>query len=133
MKLILTISLLLLTACSGFERTGYIDPEFIPYVELFEEYKGNSIGNMDIVFEIHKRPKVGVCHYAVEMRTIGIDPTYWKSASPARKENLIFHELGHCDLNLNHTEEYGIMFFSLLGTDFYKEYREDLIEDLFGR
>jgi hypothetical protein len=133
MKIIILLSLLLLTACSGFERTGYIDPEFILYVESFERYKGSEIRNMDIVFKDQEPPRVGICKYRGASRIIEIDPGYWERTSDYTKENLIFHELGHCDLGLGHTPMYGIMYDSILHPDFYEALRVVLIEMLFER
>jgi len=37
-------------------------------------------------------------------REILISKEVWKGLSPDQKEELVFHELGHCELNLGHID-----------------------------
>jgi hypothetical protein len=61
----------------------------------------STIG-VPIGFHKLKRPMVGVCHYDSESRSVEVDPSYWDGISEFQREALIFHELGHCVLNLEH-------------------------------
>lgn len=36
---------------------------------------------------------------------VTIDKTFWERSSSLRKELIVFHELGHCYLNLNHSDD----------------------------
>ena len=82
-----------------------IDSEFLPYIHKYESLKGSSIrDNIRFAFE-HHRYLAGRC--IVTLQTIGIrwiliDLSFWHNSSPSERESVIFHELGHCDLNREH-------------------------------
>lgn len=49
------------------------------------------------------RSTVGLCaHDSTNPNQIIIDANYWKRASKMRRELIVFHELGHCLLGLDH-------------------------------
>lgn len=87
---------------------------------------------------------LGVC-YGFRMptwiRSIKIDVDFWKEASYYEKEATVFHELGHCVLDLNHTNEMqgeyifvrpkSLMYPYSFGL--YKDFREEYINELFSR
>lgn len=45
----------------------------------------------------------------VETGFISINKEWWVDVDEEEREALIFHELGHCELGLGHTEKPGIM------------------------
>lgn len=105
--------LILLSGCMSIKRLDPrtyrgIDPEFIEYVEEFEDYYGKSIGDVSMGFADLKDPSVGVCvRWISGHREIKIDREYWTrlDVSKTDKIGLMFHELGHCVLNRDHTDE----------------------------
>ena len=142
---ILTITLLI-TACGtelddrDFETT---DPEFILYLESFAELYGKELTDEDVVigFVDQDVGYGGKCYY--EKRQIEIDKKMWDSFPEFRKEALIFHELGHCILNIRDHDNSiieldgkevpnSLMNENILGAEYYfnKEY---YINELFNR
>ena len=86
-----------------------INEEFIPYVQRFmsvsngavteEEFKG-----MDVQFGDLPGYAVGMCYITPFFRKVLIDRTWWrKNTSQMEREELIFHEFGHCVLFRPHT------------------------------
>jgi hypothetical protein len=48
---------------------------------------------------------IGLCTSSAISATISIDPEYWETANDEQRKQLMFHELGHCFLDLDHVEE----------------------------
>jgi hypothetical protein len=93
-----------------------IDPEFASYVARFERYYGRPIGDIPIYFaKMESNKSAGECWiwwggYRT-YREIRIDRRWWNQMGDTfQREILIFHELGHCELNRPHTEEMRNMF-----------------------
>lgn len=81
------------------------NPEFIPYIQMFEKLYGRKIGDIPIGFENIMRPTIGQCtRWTSGYKQIRIDPSYWQTASEPARIGLIFHELGHCELNRDHLD-----------------------------
>ena len=90
-----------------------IAPEFIPYVQRYEEVKGAPIADhivmmfaegllLDRLTEL----TAGLCNLI--HRVILIHPDDWAKLSEFHKEMIIAHELGHCDLNrITHVVTFG--------------------------
>lgn len=119
---ILLIFGLFFSGCGTFYKAKgiyNISPEFGAYTNAYKEYKKIYLGTdkinyaIDIEFAHLEYPTVGQCQrYSniLKPRTIIIDYTYWFKSSDDIRLRLIFHELGHCDLNCHHQEtEAGIM------------------------
>jgi hypothetical protein len=115
MKKLLFLSMLLLTACGnqqGFQTakdprdvTG-IDPKFQGYVDMYVGVKGSPLNyDIPIGFAPQNGNVIGMCtRWSNGYRQIEVDPTYWNDPTTTENERiaLIFHELGHCDLNRDH-------------------------------
>ncbi len=111
----LIILSLLLSACAK-EKVTNINPEFSVYVARFEQM-GSVVGvNVDvksvtITFDdsLSGTNTLGVCRYGGDsvVPQITINPQFWKSSSVSNsaREQLMFHELGHCVLNRPHRTE----------------------------
>ena len=114
-NLILSFSLFL-TACGGFEAIGpvTIAPEFMPYflqyrIDKFNYTGSQSIRRINIIFS-KLEDYSAVCLFKNKgEETIEVDPEVWFKSTDTFKTILIYHELGHCDLNLEHTTENFIM------------------------
>jgi hypothetical protein len=81
-----------------------VNEEFLPYVDNYVAYKGSAISyDIPIQFSNLEHPKIGVCTiWTTGERQIQIDREAWTSLSDSERIGLIFHELGHCDLNRGH-------------------------------
>lgn len=110
LKFISPILFLLSFGCGPGFKTEFIfiDPAFEPYAQLFEELAGRPV-NVSLVFKSNLgQNRVGLC-----WRTNGqgdrieIDPDYWANISEPGREQLIMHELGHCELGLGHDDRLG--------------------------
>ncbi len=90
-----------------------IDPELRSYFESFEQAAQDrgiqlstafleidaSIGNID------EEDVIGECWYGSHgPNEIRIDREFWSNASTLDREFVVFHELGHCYLDRDHTE-----------------------------
>jgi hypothetical protein len=60
-----------------------------------------------IVIKYKKLPSgiIGLCTSSAVSATISIDPEYWEMANENFKKQLMYHELGHCFLDLDHVED----------------------------
>ena len=86
------------------KTTFSINPDFQPYVNKFEEQIGELV-EIDIEYNTLEEPVVGRCiKWTDGYRNIEIDPTYWPKHNNTQKEELLFHELGHCILDRDHDE-----------------------------
>lgn len=118
-RLLLSLSLLVTVACGKFQTPGpaYIDPNLLPYVMDYQVNKKLYIGvstirKIDIVFgSLSQNGWDGVCYYRGPYRKIVMDAGYWYDSSTTEDDRLVLmhHELGHCDLNLDHTDDQTIM------------------------
>jgi len=112
-KLILVA--LLLTGCAKVKdpRTIHgIAPEIQPYVDLYLQAKCMYTHNCFMYYDIpiqfadfSNKSDIGICTWwSSGYRQITIDRVYWDNpyVTEDLKISLIFHELGHCDLNRQH-------------------------------
>lgn len=130
----LMILMLLLSAC-GKKIEGVIDPTFTSYVQDFEMKIGVEVNGVSIRFKPQTYPVLGVCKSGGEIAEVEIDPTQWEKMNDIGREQLIYHELGHCALGRPHdgrktklnnvTVEGNIMYPYFFGEDWnYIRYRE---------
>lgn len=107
---IVIASLMFVSACSKDKdprSTSVQDQAFSHYVRLFESIYGKSTSRVSMGFSKLEFPTVGRCKkWSNGYREIEIDPDYWNSpyTTQEAKIGLIFHELGHCELNRYHDE-----------------------------
>ena len=115
--------------------------EFDSYKSLFQEehlnYRGykTNLGNININFYDTTDDIVGKCIKYNFHKEILIDFKYWNEHKDdlAQREILIFHELGHCVLNLTHQEGgYSIMGMNIPFSLFYTNNRETFLFNLFN-
>jgi hypothetical protein len=112
----LFVLLLLLTGCSSFEgvKPPYIDLAIVPYLDSYKAdklvYTGSSfIRRIDISFDTMAMFE-GLCTiYSDGTRKITISPYDWFSGDDASRIITLYHEMGHCDLDLEHTTDDSIM------------------------
>jgi len=78
------------------------DPIFREFVESFSiDYKVNV--TVPVVLRSIDSQYAGVCiKYSNGYKEVQINNLYWNNLSIEQKEQLIYHELGHCVLNRGH-------------------------------
>lgn len=115
---LIILALFTLTGCGqGFEtqNNGTVDATLKPYLDTFLKY-ANQNGrafetlNLDMTFSESMPPSnnggsvIGYCQRSSGYKRVVIKISYWNSASVSDREQLVFHELGHCLLNLDHND-----------------------------
>ena len=137
-KMSLVGFMLFLLLISSPSNTSYQDPELQPFVEEFIK-----IGKLFKVKDIESKTKqlsirfgsisdreLANCRYFYQQVTV--NSKFWHKLSIENKEELIFHELGHCILKKTNHSDTGIMKAAGLHHPlFYKENYEYLINSLF--
>ena len=81
-----------------------VDEELLVYAQRFEEEIGVSTSGISIFFEELEGDTVGLCTISSLKREIRVDPTFWAEIEDHVKEELLYHELGHCAMYLDHDE-----------------------------
>lgn len=81
------------------------DAEFTPYVQEFEKYYNDKVKTPIIFGDKFEKSVIGVCiEYNKHIKIIKINPRFWNQADTYEREALVFHELGHCELNKDHND-----------------------------
>lgn len=97
-------------ACEG-DNAYEVELEFQEYVDRFIEEaakRGKTIDFTDSGLSIQFRDAVskesgGVCYLG--QHRIEIEKFFWDDANDLQREGLIFHELGHCELDRRHRND----------------------------
>lgn len=80
-----------------------VDPLLAPYMIKFENDVGVNTSGITAQFAALTAPTVGQCvQYSNGDKVIQIDPIYWATAVLSTREQILYHELGHCAMNLQH-------------------------------
>lgn len=133
-KAILALALVLTLSACG--RKGQVDPAFNAYVRDFEVKIGVGVNNVDISFRKLNAPTIGVCYSGGQFNQINIDPDFWATMNESGREQLMYHELGHCVLGLGHNDELStldnmVVEGSIMNkywfghTEYYEKYKEN--------
>lgn len=132
------LALLLLASCSTYRMN--IHPETANYVQKFNHYlkktQGKEIQNLEVHFSDKLSYRtLAVCVRNLTTPTIFINTYYWKMPGYLQdpdKEEILFHEMGHCVLNRSHKDsEESIMFPYHLGRTKYQINYSRYIQELF--
>lgn len=122
------------------KKHNNVDPVFKPYIAEFESYYNVNIMEMPINFANLENRKVGVCYaWSSGHREIEIDRGQWENElTEDQKSVLIFHELGHCELNRDHRDDLredgcpeSIMNWILTKDYCIKRYKKEYFEEIF--
>lgn len=132
-----------------------IDPTFQPYVDRFievakEQGKDIQINNLIVSFDkkVIEAKALGICTTGNGITpTITINPEAWKywddNNMESSKEQVMFHELGHCVLNREHNEvtvktldtnsniQVSIMFPYFMDSKYYEGNYNHYVNELF--
>lgn len=98
------------------------------YLNNFERVYGHTI-KIEISFNYLPHNYNAYCF--VENGVIVINPEKWDRFDKYQQEEIIFHELGHCVLGKQHVLTQSIMNRQPLPSEFYRDNRTKLIEELF--
>ena len=110
--MLVVILVIALVACAVETQTQEIgtfyrkvDYELEPYVAKFETEWGKQI-SFKVTMEITPHPSVGHCQIFIDgSKIVRVHPDYFRnSLNDLQKEQLVFHELGHCALGRFHTD-----------------------------
>lgn len=102
MKNLSLIMLFVLSACG---KEPYVDPELYQYAKTFEQEIGYSTENITMIFTNLDMPTIGRCTVEVsENNLVEIDKNFWAMSDFDEREQLMYHELGHCAMYLEHDD-----------------------------
>jgi len=102
---------------------------------------GVVVGVFDIFIQfgvLEKQYVIGTCYKGGGIvPTIVIEEDYWDNSTDLIREQLLFHELGHCVLDLDHNNTLNngvpisLMHESVINEYWYKLYHDDYLNELF--
>lgn len=117
-----------------------VDDDLAPYASRFEDDIGRSTAGISMGFGDLSGNVVGQCTIQGPNKTILILKSFWDASDDYQREQLMYHELGHCALGLGHVSDLrqddncpiSIMYPNVLGAC-YKTHQADYILDLRSR
>lgn len=149
---ILTVCFVMLSflGCGNKNDDVKTDAELVPYFEIFAQEGADRGIDVDydeariegLLQNIPRADVLGQCFRNTQRpRKVVIDIQTWNESDSARREFLIFHELGHCFLDRDHYDAQfpdgscrSIMHSTLQTCDFEltDDNRVDYLDELFG-
>jgi len=134
--------LLLFSACGQrLELNGF--DEYVKGFEVESSSRGNKVTVTNLIIEFTTKLNqytYGVCLLrSNDTPRIQINKNVWFYLSDATREELMFHELGHCVLFRKHEESVNngaaisIMYPYILNDIFYSNNRSYYLDELFSR
>lgn len=107
MQYVCLIVLILLSACGKAQVStdggAIVDSELAPYFDRFDSDIGANTSGINAYMAPQTYPTIAQCIlYSNGRRDIQVDPTIWNNADDSAREQILFHELGHCALFLDH-------------------------------
>jgi hypothetical protein len=149
MKLVRVLAILSLTACANEGKIKYYQTDEIRFIAEKFESEIKHIDNIVITIVNSIEPSkankefyaIGQCQISNEHApTIILLKEYWEEANYNEKESLLYHELGHCVLMLDHDASknedgrpLSIMYPSQLFEYWYDSYRQEYIQDFIDK
>ena len=126
--------------CTGEKIAGRLHPTLSFYVDRFtadaRQYGKPCYYTFTIGFITERPPDigdaaVGYCRRGFEVRVV---KSFWDSASATERNVLIYHELGHCALGLDHVDDKpDIMNSYLLDESIADKKWDSLVKTMFER
>lgn len=110
MRCLLLLVIMALCSCQAPDPRSIhsVDPTFTPYVDKYLSLKGRKLDyDIAVGFANMMPARNGLCRSwkGTPYREVFIDRSYWQNqASESEKVQLVFHELGHCDLDRSHKD-----------------------------
>ena len=108
-------------------------PEFEPYVASFEAAYGRPLPAIVYLFE-DLEPNAAQCAISGPARIISVDENRWATLCDAQKKAVIWHELGHCVLHRDHTNDgdpISYMNAALRSCEYFEANEEELDSEMF--
>jgi hypothetical protein len=96
----------LLNACG--KIAPQVDADLKPYIQKFEQEIDHPASYISAKFANLESPVLGRCTFSYPP-LIEIDPETWQNLSEYGREQLMYHELGHCALGLKHDDTTTMM------------------------
>lgn len=134
------VVILTLFLCSCGKAPVTVDQSLLPYFKGYEVDVGISSDGVSGKLGTLDNPAVGQCQVeqAGSIKTITIDTAYWANATDDERREVVYHELSHCTMNLQHINTYdsnncptSIMFASVFGsTKCFKMHRQHYYQEL---
>lgn len=103
-----------MTACQSEKEENYIAEEVQIYFDRFQAEAASREAAIDweaydldaFITNIEETGVLGQCRtYSDGSKELVVDDQFWVNASDIEKEKVVFHELGHCALGLEHNDE----------------------------
>ena len=105
----------MIVSCANKEDGVRMDEKLVPYFEIFEEEAAirgvifdNEVEQIEGYLQnIADTGVIGACRRNDGEginRSVFFDRPYWETATNLEKEYVVFHELGHCFLKLDHDD-----------------------------
>jgi hypothetical protein len=151
---LLFLSLFLVSCASPLsQQPSDQDPELVLYLNQFEDmtglgFTGRTIFSTRAFLQGYGADVIALCvKYTSGEQEIYLDEEFWEQGAETWKQEVLFHELGHCVLNRDHddtlikvTEQKAvyvipktIMFPYAFGGDFYIKFFDYYTEELAGK
>lgn len=140
-KLVLFLALI---SCGTLKPDSWIHPDLAEYYSRFLDEankRGVRVYSGPIIIKFVGELEgtvIGRCDSYLHKREVLIESSFWNTSNEYDREILVFHELGHCLLDQDHrdhrigTRHASIMNPTQIWWIFYKEYREEYLDELFG-
>lgn len=136
--------LLALVATGCGTKTYHVDPQIQPYIDRFVK-TSNEVGAPVVVDNLvasigttAKTDYAGQCVIGNGTPTMTLNSIYWPTFDDALREELVFHELGHCVLNRLHNNDVdargipvSIMYGQMQVEGIYSDHRADWFVEMF--
>jgi hypothetical protein len=155
MKTIISLAVLATLSLASFQNCAetyttlpmvVVAPQLMPFVRQFEiEFNTVNKSNVYLVTSIVGGPPanpaghtVGFCSFLGSELVIQIDKDYFDSCDETMKEQLLYHELAHCNFRMPHDTRrddetkrpLSVMFPSQVSEQQYVRYHSDYMKDL---
>lgn len=134
MRVLMLILAIILFLSSCAKPKIIVDPQLAVYVQRFEQALGKKT-RFSIQFGKLDEGLVGVCIDYGDNVEIKISDYHWPDLDEAHREEVMFHELGHCELGRGHVNgiangrPISVMYPMNFG-DEYAEHRDYYIKEL---
>lgn len=122
------------------------NPVFNPYINRFKNLaiyynRSHALDLVAVIFDesFNNSRAIGACIFTPTQNLVIIRQSYWSTASELMRENLIFHELGHCALYRPHRVEFrpadltpiSLMYTYILNPLVYETWYDEYLNELF--
>lgn len=132
MLIIIILITIYFTACAEKTYTS-IDPDFRDYVQDFDRQYVGEMPNLIIQFGDVSSHAADCRELSNGQKSIYVSKALWDAYCPSQRRGMLFHELGHCVLNRDHSDNYiSYMWPVIRDCDFYNRQRTALDNELFN-